>query len=219
MLHILYDANEEQEHPLTYINKYILVKFRFASKPTMDNYDKDSRGRQWAVVNRNTHILMCGDKPLPEVMQKFFPDVHFEMASAKWRLFCSCVNAFKIFEAVNPGLGVTKPISPFRYFFKFSRKLKYWLPYAITFIFYRCHRSWAAETPDKYGRGLKYQTYTFRESNFPVSEKLTNGAPPPPQAEVNQAAENIITIKWIHYYKCSYPIKLMYLFIDECPFD
>ena len=110
MLHILYDANEEQEHLLIYKNKYILVKFRFASKPTMDNYDKDSRGHRWAVVNRNTHILMFGDKPLPEVTQKLFPDVHFIMASAKWRLFCSCVNAFKIVQAINPGLGVTKPI-------------------------------------------------------------------------------------------------------------
>ena len=33
--------------------------------------------------------------------------------------------------------------------------------YVITFIFDRCYRSWAAETPNKYECGWKYLTYTF----------------------------------------------------------
>ena len=45
----------------------------------------------------------------------------------------------------------------------------------ITFIFDRCQCSWAAETPDKYERDLKYLTYVFDKSKFPVTEKLTNG--------------------------------------------
>ena len=44
------------------------------------------------------------------------------------------------------------------------------------FIFDRCHHSWAAETPDKYERNLKYLTYVFDKSKFPVTEKSTNGA-------------------------------------------
>ena len=46
----------------------------------------------------------------------------------------------------------------------------------IKFIFGRCHRSWAAETPGKYEHDWKYLTYTFAKSKFPVTEKLTNGA-------------------------------------------
>ena len=38
------------------------------------------------------------------------------------------------------------------------------------------HRSWAAETPDKYERDLQYLTYVFVESKFPVIEKFMNGA-------------------------------------------
>ena len=48
--------------------------------------------------------------------------------------------------------------------------------YDVTFIFDRCHRSWAAETPDKYERYWKYISYTLGKSKFPVMEKLTNGA-------------------------------------------
>ena len=42
------------------------------------------------------------------------------------------------------------------------------------FIFDRCHHSSAAETPVKYELGLKYLTYTFDESKFPVTKKLAN---------------------------------------------
>ena len=48
--------------------------------------------------------------------------------------------------------------------------------YDITFLFDRCHRSWAAETPDKYEHGWKYLTYTFAKSKFPIIDKLTTGA-------------------------------------------
>ena len=46
----------------------------------------------------------------------------------------------------------------------------------MTFIFDRCHRSWAEETPAKYERDLKYVTYYCDKSKFFVMEKLTNGA-------------------------------------------
>ena len=48
--------------------------------------------------------------------------------------------------------------------------------YDINFIFGRCHRSWAAETPGKYEHDWKYLPYTFAKSNFPITEKLTNWA-------------------------------------------
>ena len=48
--------------------------------------------------------------------------------------------------------------------------------YDMTFIFDRCLRSWAVETPDKYERDWKYVTYIFAKSKFPV----TNGALVPP---------------------------------------
>ena len=41
---------------------------------------------------------------------------------------------------------------------------------------YLCHRSWAAETPDKYECDWKYLSYTFAKSKFPVTEKSTNWA-------------------------------------------
>ena len=44
------------------------------------------------------------------------------------------------------------------------------------FIFYRCHRSWAAETQNKCERDWKYLNYTCAKSKLPVMEKLTNGA-------------------------------------------
>ena len=46
----------------------------------------------------------------------------------------------------------------------------------MTFIFDRCHRSLAAETPAKYERDLKYVTYYCDKSNFSVTDKLTYGA-------------------------------------------
>ena len=45
----------------------------------------------------------------------------------------------------------------------------------MTFIFDRCHRSSAAETPAKYERDLKYVSYYCDKSKFSVTEKLTNG--------------------------------------------
>ena len=40
------------------------------------------------------------------------------------------------------------------------------------FIFGRCHRSWAAETPAKYEHDWNYLTDTFAKWKFPVTEKL-----------------------------------------------
>ena len=75
------------------------------------------------------------------------------------------------------GGGVTKPIFPVPFFFHFFQNFQNTLYlYIITFIFDMCHCSWAAETPDKYERDLKYPTYTFGESNFGVTENMTNGA-------------------------------------------
>ena len=48
--------------------------------------------------------------------------------------------------------------------------------YDIKFIFGRCHRSWAAETPGKYEHDWNYLTYTYAKSKFPVMEKLANRA-------------------------------------------
>ena len=47
--------------------------------------------------------------------------------------------------------------------------------YTITFIFDRCHRTLAAETPVKHERDLKWLTCIFAESKFLVTEKLTKG--------------------------------------------
>ena len=46
----------------------------------------------------------------------------------------------------------------------------------IKFVFGRCHRSWAAETPGKYEHDWNYLTYTFAKSKLPVTEKLANEA-------------------------------------------
>ena len=47
--------------------------------------------------------------------------------------------------------------------------------YTITFIFDRCHRTLAAETPVKYERDLKWLICIFAESKFLVTKKLTKG--------------------------------------------
>ena len=44
------------------------------------------------------------------------------------------------------------------------------------FVFDRCHHSWAAETSGKYEPDLNNLTNSFAESEFPMPEKLTNGA-------------------------------------------
>ena len=54
----------------------------------------------------------------------------------------------------------------------------------MTFIFDRCHRSWAAETPAKYERDLQYVTYYCDKSKFSDTEKLTNGALVTPTTEL-----------------------------------
>ena len=44
------------------------------------------------------------------------------------------------------------------------------------FIFGRCHRSSAAETPGEYECNLRYLNYKFAKLKFPVLDKLINGA-------------------------------------------
>ena len=77
--------------------------------------------------------------------------------------------------SVQPGVGVTDPIFSF-IFPNFHNNQNNGCVYNITFIFDRCHHSWAAKTPGKYERGWKYLTYTCAKSKFPITEKLTNGA-------------------------------------------
>ena len=63
------------------------------------------------------------------------------------------------------GVGVTKPIYSvplFSHFFHINQNNGYL--HDITFIFDRCHCSWAAETPDKYEFDQKSLTYTFAKS-------------------------------------------------------
>ena len=75
------------------------------------------------------------------------------------------------------GWGLISQFSPFRYFpIFFPNDQNNGYLYDIKFIFGRCHRSWAAETPGKYEHGWNYLTYTFAKSKFPVTEKLANGA-------------------------------------------
>ena len=73
------------------------------------------------------------------------------------------------------GWGLLSRFSPCRYsvIFQYDQTTSYL--YKVTFMFDMCHRSWAAETPDKYERDWKYLTYTFAKSKFPVTEKLSNG--------------------------------------------
>ena len=68
-----------------------------------------------------------------------------------------------------PGVGVTKPISSVTSFLSLLQNYQNpGHPYDITFIFGRCHRSWAAETPVKYECDLKYLTYAFPEPNSSI---------------------------------------------------
>ena len=66
-----------------------------------------------------------------------------------------------------PGVGVTKPIFSIPLFSRFFRIIK-------THVTYMISRSYL--TPGKYEHDLRYLAYTFTKSNFPVTEKLTNGA-------------------------------------------
>ena len=77
---------------------------------------------------------------------------------------------------LSPGVGVTKPIFSVPLFSKnFQNDQNSDCLYGIMFIFERCNRSWAAGTPGKYEHDWKYRTYSFAESKFPATEKLTNG--------------------------------------------
>ena len=92
------------------------------------------------------------------------------------------------------GWRLLSQFSPFRYFPIISELWNAGHPYDITFIFDRCHRSSAAETPDNYERNLRYLTYTFAKSWFPVTEKLTNGAlvnPTPGLITIHNNAGNV----------------------------
>ena len=57
--------------------------------------------------------------------------------------------------------GLLNQYSLFRYFPIFQTDQNTGYLHDITPIFGRCHRSWAAETPDKYERGWKYLNYAF----------------------------------------------------------
>ena len=74
------------------------------------------------------------------------------------------------------GWGLLSQFFPFRYFPIFPNDQNSGYLYDIKFMFGRCHRSWAAETPGKYEYDWNYLTYTFAKSKFPVTEKLANGA-------------------------------------------
>ena len=71
--------------------------------------------------------------------------------------------------------------------------------YDVTFIFDRCHRNWAAETPDKYERDWKYLTFTFAISKFLVTEKLMNGDLITPPLDKHVRFEDIDRSKIMEY--------------------
>ena len=74
-----------------------------------------------------------------------------------------------------PGMGVDKRIFSVSLVFPtFQNNQNTGYLNGITFIFDRCHHSWAAEAPDKYERDWKHLTYTFSKSKFPVTDKLMN---------------------------------------------
>ena len=70
---------------------------------------------------------------------------------------------------------VTKPIFFVPLFPVFQNYKNTHCLYDIKFIFDRCHSCWAAKTPDKYERDLKYSTYISAKSKFPIMEKLASG--------------------------------------------
>ena len=59
--------------------------------------------------------------------------------------------------------------SPFRNFHNYLKLSNSGYLYDTPFIFDRCHRSWAAVTPDKYKRDSKYLNNTFDKSKFSVT--------------------------------------------------
>ena len=92
------------------------------------------------------------------------------------------------------GWGLLSQFTPFRFviFSNFHNNQNNVHLYDITFIFDRCHRRWAAETPHKYERDRKSLTYTFAKSKFPITEKLTNRAlvTPTPGSLCHQTISN-----------------------------
>ena len=68
----------------------------------------------------------------------------------------------------------------------------------IRFIFGRYHRTWAAETPGKYDHDWYNLTYTLAKSEFPVTEKLANGAsvtPIPEQHPIDEYRKHSVFIQ------------------------
>ena len=65
------------------------------------------------------------------------------------------------------GWGLLSQFSPFRYFPIFPNDDNSGYLNDIKFIFGRCHRSWAAETPAKYEHDWRYLTYILLNHNFP----------------------------------------------------
>ena len=91
-------------------------------------------------------------------------------------LYCHCRSLSRLSFFVVQGWGLLSQFSSFRYFPFFPNDQNSGYLYDIKFIFGRCHRSWAAETPGKYEHDWNYMTYTFAKSKIPVTEKLANGA-------------------------------------------
>ena len=81
-----------------------------------------------------------------------------------------------LFWVTSQGWGLISQFSPFLFFPFFPNDQNSGNLYKIKFIFGRCHRSWAAETPGKCEHDWNYLNYTFAKSKFPVTEKLANGA-------------------------------------------
>ena len=78
-------------------------------------------------------------------------------------------------QPCSPRVGGTEPIFSVIFPF-FPNDQNSGNLYDIKFIFGRCHRSWAAETPGKCEHDWNYLNYNFAKSKFPVTEKLANGA-------------------------------------------
>ena len=79
-------------------------------------------------------------------------------------------------ELLPPGVGVTKPIFSVPLFSQIFRMMKTVVTWMISSSYLAGVTAAPAETPGKYEHDWKYLTYTFAKSQFPVTEKLTNGA-------------------------------------------
>ena len=74
--------------------------------------------------------------------------------------------------SLTPWVGVIKSVFSIPLFSRFARMTKTLVTFNITFIFDRCHCSWATEKSGKHARYLKYITYIFAKSTFSATEKL-----------------------------------------------